>query len=636
MLLRNFKILLLAIALITLHSCKDDKAKEIPIEDFFKTGEKRSFKLSPNGKYLSYIKLDNFKANLYIQSLADGKVSINKDLDKYGINDHLWTFDNRIILFSGGFRNEKQTIYLYDLGTSKVKHLLTENKANLRILNRNRVTPEIITLSMNKRDTTYSDIFRLNVNTGELKTYLINPGNIRDWYIDIDGKIRLGKVSDGVDETFMYRVNENSPFKPIIKNNFRESVKWVAFKPGSNNFYALSNVGRDKSALVEINAITGKEERVIYASGKADIQRAEYSKNKLRLDYASWEEAKPKKHFLNTDAERIYNNLLKKLSGNEIAISEKDTAENKFIVSTYTDRSPGSVYLYELKKDKLTKLEDNSNIDPDKLSEMKPVSYKATDGTEITGYLTLPTHSGSQTNLPVVVMPHSGNPLGYRDSWGYIPEVQFLANRGYAVFQVNYRGSSGFGKAFYSAGFKEIGGKIQQDITDGVNWLINKGIANPRKIAIMGRGFGGFSALYGISTNPKLYNCAITQNGIINILSYIKDVNQFKPSLERMYEMIGNPENESARLIAISPVFHPEKIKVPLLIFQSDRDKLANISEINHFVSALQKRKVPVTYHLRKSDNKKPDHDNFKFINPNVERYTKIDSFLNVHMGNKK
>lgn len=633
MLLRNFKILLLAIALVTLHACKDDKANEIPIEDFFKPAEKWSFKLSPNGKYLSYIKPDDkFKINLYIQSLADGKVSINKDLDKYHITDHSWTFDNRILL-TGGYRDEDRTIYLYDLATSKVKPLLTENsKANIRILNRNRVTPEIITLSMNKRDTTYADVFRMNINTGELKTYLINPGNIKDWYVDIDGKIRLGKVTEEVDETFMYRVNENAPFKPIIKNNFRNSVKWVAFKPQSNNFYALSNVGRDKSALVEINAITGKEERVIYASDKADIQRAEYSRNKLRLDYAVWEETKPKKHFLNPDAERIYTNLQKKLSGNEIAISEKDTAENKFIVSTYTDRNPGSVYLYELKKDKLTKLEDNSNIDPERLSEMKPITYKATDGREITGYLTLPKGS-SQTNLPVVVMPHGGNPLGRRDSWGYNAEVQFLANRGYAVFQVNYRGSSGFGKAFYNDGFKEIGGKVQQDITDGVNWLINKGIANPRKIAIFGRGgFGGFSALHGVSTQPKLYNCAITQNGIINVLSYIKDVNQFKPSLERMYEMIGNPESELARLKAISPVFHPEKIKVPLLIFQNDNG-MANISELNHFVSALQKRKVPVTYRL---DIKKPTPGNFKFTNSNVERYAKIDSFLNVHIGGKK
>lgn len=631
MLLRNFKILLLAIVIITLHACQNNKADEIPIEDFFKTGEKRSFKLSPNGKYLSYIKQDS----LFIQSLADGKVSINKDLDKYHITDHSWTFDNRILL-SGGYRDEDKSIYLYDLTTSKIQHLITENsKSKLRILNRNRISPEIITVSMNKRDTTYADIFRLNVNTGELKTYLINPGNIKEWHVDIDGTIRLGKITDGVDETIVFRPNENVNFKAIIRNNFRNSVKWIAFKPNSNNFYALSNVGRDKSALVEINATTGNEERVIYASDKADIQRAEYSRNKLRLDYVAWEDTKPKKYFLNQDAEHVYTNLQKKLSGNEIAISEKDTDENKFIVSTYTDRSPGSVYLYELKKDKLTKLEDNSYIAPEKLSEMKPISYKATDGTEIMGYLTLP-QKGSQTNLPVVVIPHTGYPFGVRNSWGYNPDVQFLANRGYAVFLINYRGSLGFGKAFYNAGFKEIGGKVQQDITDGVNWLINKGIANPRKIAIMGRGFGGFLALNAVSTHPKLYNCAITRDGIINILSYIKDANQIKPSLDRMYEMIGNPEHESAKLVEISPVFRPERIKVPLLILQSDKDQYANISEINHFVSALQKRKVPVSYHLTKSGTKKANPANFKFTNQNVERFTKIDSFLNANMGNKK
>lgn len=633
MLLRNFKILLLVIAILTLHSCKDEKANQIPIEDFFKSGEKRSFKLSPNGKYLSYIKSDS----LLIQSLVDGKVNVNKVLSKYDIYDHLWTFDSRIILLGGDFRGEKQqTMDLYDPVVSKIKHLLTENKAGIRILNRNRLTPEIITISMNKRDTVYSDVWRMNINTGELKPYLINPGNVREWFPDVYGSIRLAKTSDGIEESILFRPNENSRFKTIIKNNFKNSVRPIALTGIKNYFFALSNVGRDKTALVEINAENGNEEKVLYASDKADIQRVEYSRNRRRIDFASWDDAKPQKHFLNAEAKQLYNNLLKQLKGNEINILDRDTAENKFIVSTYTDRNPGAVYLYELKKDKLTKLEDNSNIDPDKLSEMKPVSYKATDGTKITGYLTLPKGS-SQTNLPVVVMPHDGNPLGTRNSWRYVSEVQFLANRGYAVFQVNYRGSTGFGKAFYNAGFKEIGGKIQQDITDGVNWLINNKIADPHKIAILGRGFGGFSALYGVSTHPKLYNCAITQNGIINILSYIKDVNPFKPSLERMYEMIGNPENESARLIAISPVFHPEKIKVPLLIFQNDKDKLANISDLNHFVSALQKHKVPVTYHLRKSDfNKKPDPGNFKSINPVVERYMEIESFLNANMGGKK
>ena len=227
----------------------------------------------------------------------------------------------------------------------------------------------------------------------------------------------------------------------------------------------------------------------------------------------------------------------------------------------------------------------------------------------------------------MVVIPHDGYPFGSRDSWRYSAEVQFLANRGYAVFQPNYRGSSGFGKAFYSAGFKEIGGKIQQDITDGVNWLIDKKIANPQKIAIFGRGFGGFAALYGVSFHPKLYKCAITQYGIINVLAFIKDTDPFfKPSVQRMYEMIGNPETDANQLIAISPVFHPEKIKVPLLIFQGGRDPRANISELDHFVSELQKRKVPVTYRFKKNERQAFRN------NMRVEMYTEIENFLNTNM----
>jgi dipeptidyl aminopeptidase/acylaminoacyl peptidase len=193
----------------------------------------------------------------------------------------------------------------------------------------------------------------------------------------------------------------------------------------------------------------------------------------------------------------IYNDLSGQLKGSKIRNMDRDSASKKFIINTYTDRDPGSYYLYEPDNKKLTKIGDtNPGLTPEELCAMEPVTFKAGDGMQINGYLTLPLNK-AKTNLPVVVLPHDG-PWG-RDSWAYNSEVQFLANRGYAVFQVNYRGSTGYGKAFYSAGFKQVGGKMQQDITDGVKWLIAQKIANPKKIAIMGGGFGGFSALYGVA-----------------------------------------------------------------------------------------------------------------------------------------
>jgi dipeptidyl aminopeptidase/acylaminoacyl peptidase len=479
---------------------------------------------------------------------------------------------------------------------------------------------------MNKRDSVYSDVYRLNVKTGELKIYLQNPGIITGWIPDADGKIRLVKSSNGVDETILFRANDKMKFTPIIKNNFRNSVIPIGFTGVKNYFYALSNVGRDKAAFVEINAENGKEERVIYSNDKVDIQRVDYIKPKYRLELATWEGAKPHKHFLNKDIEAIYNSLGKQLGGNEINITDRDTAEKKFIVSTYTDRSPGSVYLYERASNKLTNLCDNSSINPEELCFMKPISYHASDGLLINGYLTLP--KGDSTNLPVVVMPHDG-PFGPRNSWGYNAEVQFLANRGYAVFQVNYRGSSGYGKAFYNAGFKEVGGKIQQDITDGVNWLITNKIADPKKIAIFGHGgFGGFSALYGVSFNPHLYNCAIVKNGLINFFTYIKTAPPFlKPILQKMNETVGDPEKDAEQLKAISPVFHPDKPKAPLLIFQDAKDRRANINELERYIRELQRRNVQVKYFLNTKERESLDSENNRF-----KMYADIEKFLDSNM----
>jgi len=288
------------------------------------------------------------------------------------------------------------------------------------------------------------------------------------------------------------------------------------------------------------------------------------------------------------------------------------------------------MYLYQVNAKNLSKLTDfNPDIKAEELCSMKPVSYKARDGLLINGYLTLP-QTKNQTNLPVIMLPHNG-PWS-RNSWGYNAEVQFLANRGYAVFQVNYRGSTGYGKAFLSAGFKEVGGKIQQDITDGVKWLINQKIANPKKIAIYGAGFGGFSALHGISFNPGLYQCAVVQYGLINFFTYIKDVPPFlKPYLSMTYEMVGNPEKDADMLRSVSPVFHTDKIKVPLLIFQGAKDPRANISEVNQFVRDLRNREVNVKYVLKENER-----TYFKNEQNRLDMYADIENFLQSNLGNKK
>jgi dipeptidyl aminopeptidase/acylaminoacyl peptidase len=629
--LSRFRIFLFVYLLLTACACNRDKAREIPIADFFKTPEKSSFKISPDGKYISYLKPYKEKQNLYVQLLADGSEHMVTSFTDYSVRgDYFWTYNNQLVFSQDIIAIDEYKLYALDVKTMKMRNIIDQEKVRVILLNRNKRFPDIITIRMNKRDPAIFDIYKLNIRTGELALYLQNPGNITQWYPDDDGKIRLVKASDGVNETIMYRANDDSPFKPIIENNFKTSVDPVAFTGEKNYFYATSNVNRDKTALVEINAEDGKERKVVFACNKSDLQDVRYSKNKHVFELVAWQADKPQKHFLDSTIKHIYDKIDAELKGNVIDIVDRDSAENKFIINTYTDRNPGSFYLYERNTNKLTELGDiNPNLKPDELCPMQPVSYKASDCTLINGYLTLPL-GDKKTNLPLVVMPHDGPFNNQSFWWRYDAEVQFLANRGYAVLQVNFRGSSGYGKEFHNAGFKEVGGKIQQDITDGVNWLISNKTANPKKIAIMGGGFGGFSALYGLSFHPGLYNCAVVQHGLINFFTYIKDAPPFlKPYVKMMYEMVGNPESDAAQLRNISPVFHTDKIKAPVLIFQGAKDARANISELNQFVRELQKQNgsEKVKYFLKPNER-----TTFRSERNKIQMYEEIEKFLDNNM----
>jgi len=639
-LLRYVPVAIVTLLLLVLQACHKDGVRQIPVRDFFRTPDKVSFKISPDGNYISYLKVYQKKKNLFIHDLTTDKDTMVTAFTDYQVQDYSWTYGNHIIFTQNVDKNETMPkspdgkpllvqfrMYALDVPSMKVRTLLIQDNAVVRtVQTKNRKFPEMITITSNKRDSLTFDIYRLNIRTGELKPYIINPGNITSWYPDQDGVIRLAKSTDGVDESILFRTKEETPFKTVIKNNFKTAVDPIAFSGVKNNFYALSNIGRDKSALVEINADDGKEVHVLFASDKADITEFGYSKLKHLMESVSWEAAKQQTHFLAKDMEHIYSDLGELLKGSKVRVVDRDSLENKFIINSFTDRDPGSNYLYEPATKKLTKLGDyNPSLKPEELCEMKPVSFKASDGLQINGYLTLPQGKGN-TNLPVVVMPHNG-PFNGRNGWGYSAEVQFLANRGYAVFQLNFRGTTGYGKAFHSAGFKQVGGLIQQDITDGVKYLIAQKIANPKKIAIMGSGYGGFSALYGIANHPELYNCAVVQSGLINYFNYIKDVPPFLMTrLQMMYEMVGNPVTDADQFRAISPVFHADKIKTPLIIFQGGRDQRTNITELKQFVSQLIRQKAPVTFVFKENER--------TFFNDEskMRMYTDIEKFLDNNM----
>jgi dipeptidyl aminopeptidase/acylaminoacyl peptidase len=576
---------------------QEQSIRTIPVNDFFRSPEQSSYSISPDGKSLSYLKLQNKKQVLFVNDLESGKSNqVTLTLEK-NVSYYYWVSNEELIYYKEKEGPSKQSdIFIINKGGTQQRKLNTNSRSRLRVIKDELIENKYLLVSSNKRDSTVFDVYRLNVRNGYMEMAAKNPGNITNWITDSKGKLRLATSSDGVNETLLYRDSEFEPFKPVITNNFKTKIQPISFSDFEPNMiYAISNVNRDKNALVKINCNTGKESKILFSSDTLNVVEAQYSKTSKGISFVTCETWKKEKYYLDNTTRRFYTQLDKLLPGTEYKVTNFDKAESVFIIRTFTDRTPGSYYLYIPGKKMLKKLSDfNPSIKEGEMCKMKPVSFRSRDGQQIQGYLTLPLKT-SALNLPVVVLPHN-RPEG-RNSWGYNAEVQFLANRGYAVFQVNYRGSTGYGKYFLAAGFKQWGGAIRNDINDGVAWLIKEKIADPKRIAIYGTGFGGFIALNSVYSSPGIYACAASNSGVINLFSYLKSVPPFlKANLQMLYEVVGDPVTDVDKMRQVSPIFHADKITVPLFLSQNVKDPRINSGEVVQFVRELRKKNDRITY----------------------------------------
>lgn len=602
---RSVVFLLVTVSVVGhLVSCDSARDRAIPVADFFSEPERTNFRISPSGKYIAYLGVYEGQKNIFIIHLDDGnrhqRITSETEL---GVQSCFWANDEELI-FTKDKRRDSLQVFAVNRATLGVRHLMPPSTVKLRWISPSKVIDNGFLISLNERDSSVFDVYRLRTDACHKELVARNPGNIIKWYADLNGELRLALASDSLKETMLYRDSEKEPFRAVVSNSFRNSIMPLGFS-GENrsHIFALSNIGRDKLALVEIDMNTGAEVRMIYSHPDVDVSHGGYSTDRGEMSYASYFTWKKERHFLNKQTESVYHKLSQKLDGHELIILDRDTARRRFIVRSYTDKDPGAVYYYDMPRDELTKLVDNNPALNDcQLAEMKPITYHARDGRRIHGYLTMPPKASGK-KPPVIVYPHSGP--SDRDRWGFNPGVQFFASRGYAVFQVNYRGSTGYGKEFWSAGSKEWGGKIQDDITDGVRWLIHEGRVDSTRIGIYGAGFGGYSALHGACFHSDLYACAASYSGFINLFTYLKEVPPyFKPYLQMYYETVGNPETEPELIKSMSPVFHSDQITIPVFIAQGGRDSWSTVNETNQFVQKLKKRKIPITYILKEEEGR--------------------------------
>lgn len=626
-------ILLLA-ASCTNTEKKPMTAKQIPLEDFFRNPEQTSYQISPDGKYYSYKAPYEKRMNIFVQKRGtDEVIQLTAETDR-SVSGYFWPNSERILYLkdTGGDENFK----LYGINIDSTNPIAYTEFPGVRtqIIDDLPDLPNEVIIGLNQRNPQVFDPYRLNLKTGDMEMLAENPGNIQGWMFDHDGKLRVAfAIVDGVNISLLYRETEADEWESVLTTSFKDNISPEFFTFDNKNVIATSNLGRDKSAVVEFDIANGKEIKVLYENPDYDVSSVSYSNKRKVMTSANYTSSKREKHFFDKETEDLYKRLEKDLGDYEIAITGLNKKEDVFIIRTYSDRSLGSYYIYDKTADKIEKIIEVSPwIDENNMANVYPVEYKTRDNLTIHAYLTLPLGYTQETakNLPTVINPHGG-PWA-RDGWGFNPEVQFLANRGYAVFQMNFRGSTGYGKKFWEASFKEWGLTMQDDITDGTNWLINKGIADPERIAIYGASYGGYATLMGLVKEPELYAAGVDYVGVSNMFTFMKTIPPYwEPLLPMMYEMVGNPTTDSIMLREVSPVFHVDKIVSPLFIAQGANDPRVNIDESDQIVEAMKEQGVFVEYMVKEDEGHGFHNEENRF-----DFYRAMEAFLNEQVKGEK
>lgn len=578
-----------------------ERPRTIPLEDFFRKPERIAVRLSPSGNFLAYLQPHERRMNVFVKNLSSGEVRQVTSERKRDIPGFIWVNDDRLVYVQDQAGNENFRLFAVGRDGSSPIDLTPFEGVKCGIIDDLEDINEEILFQMNRRNPEIFDVYRLNVNTGEMKMIAENPGNIQGWITDHEGNLRLATTSDGINTSILFRDRESDPWRTVATYNFKESAAPISFTFDNRAVHVTSNVGRDKSALFEYDLETGREKELIFEHPDVDVSGLLTSKKRKVVTGAVYETDRKGYRFFDEERKRIQDYLDKQLPQYENSLVSYSRDETRYVVYSGSDRTRGNYWLLDTGKMEMKKLFDLSPwLREEEMASMKPISYRTKDDLTIHGYLTLPPH-GPSKQLPLVVHPHGGP--WHRDSWGFDPTVQFLANRRFAVLQMNFRGSTGYGRKFMEASFGQWGLAMQDDISTGVEWAIAGEIADPGRVAIYGGSYGGYAALAGLTQTPELYRCGISYVGVSNLFTWMASIPPYwKPYLEMMYEMVGHPERDEKRFRETSPFFNADRIRVPLLVAQGANDPRVRKEESDQIVAALKDRGIPVEYLVKENE----------------------------------
>lgn len=608
-------------------SCNSQNNTLIPREILFGNPERRAPRIAPDGSRIAYLAPDqNGVMNVWLKE--KGKESLITSDQKRGIRFFFWGWDsNKIFYIQDLGGDENWHLYQTDLGTKETRDLTPFDGAQASVIAYEAQFPNQMLVQLNVRDPSLFDVYHLDLATGGLELIVENHDNVIEWLADHNLVVRASKSYDKKGGSFVsVRDSEKAPWREVLRWGPQEEGGLVSFSPDNRSLYLMSNIDANTERLLKMDLANGSYV-VVAEDPQYDFGPVMKNPNSHELEAISVTRERVYWHVLSPSVEDDFSYLQKETE--EMAVVSRDLKDRKWIVSFSSDRDPGRYYLYNRDtkaKEFLFSVQPKLKNAP--LAEKKPIVFNARDGMKLYGYLTLPMNREPK-NLPAVVYVHGG-PWS-RDTWGYDPYAQWLANRGYAVLQVNFRGSSGFGKNYLNAGDKEWAGKMHTDLLDGKNLLIEQGIFNPEKVAIFGGSYGGYATLVGLSFTPEEFCCGVDVVGPSNLITLSQTIPPYWAPFKAVWtQRVGNPETEQEFLKSRSPLFRAEKIVRPLLIGQGANDPRVKQSESDQIVSALREKGQQVEYILF------PD-EGHGFARPeNRLRFSSVmEKFLHKHLGGK-
>ncbi len=617
----------------------DNGTYKYSAEDYFENPATSSFQFSPKGNYFSYREKDeNGKNHVYVKNTLTNEVKLAIEEGEELIRNYGWANDNRLVYVKDNGGNENYQLFAANLDGSNSKALTPFDDVQVNFSNLLKDQPDHVIILMNKDNKQIFEPYKINIVTGEFEKLFDNEdasSPISGYEFDKDGNLRgYTKQQNGVEYVLYYRTEPNGTFNEVVTTNWKDSFSVVAFNyntPYKHDAYVLTNLESNTNELVLYDLAKKQIIEKVYSNATFDVGGLSTSRNRdYEVDYYYYTGQKTQIVPVSKYYKKLDKKFRKQFGDKEFSIVDQTDNEDKYLIILQSDKLYGTYYTYDVKADEFIKLLDlMPQLHEEDMAEMRPIDFMSRDGLKIYGYITIPNNIKKGEKVPLIVNPHGG-PYGIRDYWGFNPETQLFASRGYATLQVNYRGSGGYGKDFFLKGNNQIGRKMLNDLEDAVAYAKTLDIIDDSKVAIYGASYGGLATLGSLVKTTDLYTCGVDYVGVSNLFTFFESFPEYwKPYLAQVKEQWYDFDDKEDQKImtAVSPALHVDKISKPLFVIQGANDPRVNIDESDQVVKNMRARNIDVPYMVKYDEGHGFAHEENR-----VELYKVMLGFFAQHL----